>query len=241
MLFYCKRQRVVSLKMLNTLPYKDEKVTYKCEECQCTEAIVRKKINRPPKTLVLHMKRFTKDMYDDVCRKRNDCILVRPTLNLGKTLSAVRAISLLFLITKRLVSLGPWCTDDVNIPESSLSTQPECDPELDQEDEQQVDLNSKTYQTGSETKENGLRPLAELQRLAAAEYQRGSGVRVEYKLQSVVSHHGSTIKRGHFICDVRQEDGWFCYNDSVSSYIGSVQAMAGKRKKDAYLLFYQLK
>lgn len=89
--------------MLNTLRYKDEKVTYKCEECQCTEAIVRKKINRPPKTLVLHLKRFTKDMYDDVCRKRNDCIQVRPTLNLGKTQSTVCAIVLFFSFIKRFV------------------------------------------------------------------------------------------------------------------------------------------
>ncbi|KAI8575405.1 hypothetical protein K450DRAFT_262072 [Umbelopsis ramanniana AG] len=197
--------------------FMDEKVSYKCEECQCTEAIVRKKINRPPRTLVLHLKRFTKDMYDDVCRKRNDCIQVRPTLN-----------------------LGPWCTDEVNIPERSIPSEPESDSDLDQDNEQQGEPEVHTYLASNETKENGLRPLAELQRLAAAEYQRSRGVRVEYKLQSVVSHHGGTIKRGHFVCDVRQEDGWVCYNDSVSSHLGSVQGMAEKRKKDAYLLFYQL-
>ncbi|KAI9279050.1 hypothetical protein BC943DRAFT_332090 [Umbelopsis sp. AD052] len=197
--------------------FMDEKVTYKCEECQCTEAIVRKKINRPPRTLVLHLKRFTKDMYDDVCRKRNDCIQVRPTLN-----------------------LGPWCTDEVNIPEKSISSQPEGDSDFDHDNKQQGDSVVHPYLASDETKENGLRPLAELQRLAAAEYKSGRGVRVEYKLQSVVSHHGGTIKRGHFVCDVRQEDGWVCYNDSVSSHLGSVQGMAEKRKKDAYLLFYQL-
>lgn len=89
-------------------------------------------------------------------------------------------------------------------------------------------------------KENGLRPLSELQNRAAAEYQRSSGARVEYQLQSVVSHHGTSIKRGHFVCDVRQRDGWFCYNDSVCTNLGSAKNMAEKRKKDAYLLFYQL-
>ncbi|KAH8552780.1 hypothetical protein BGW37DRAFT_487147, partial [Umbelopsis sp. PMI_123] len=196
--------------------FMDEKVTYKCEECQCTEAIVRKKINRAPRTLVLHLKRFTKDMYDDVCRKRNDCILLRSTLD-----------------------LGPWCADDVNIPESSISSQPEGEEEVEEENKDKTETILVEDHTGDDTKENRLRPLSELQCLAAAEYQN-RGVTVEYKLQSVVSHHGSTIKRGHFVCDVRQEDGWVCYNDSVSSNIGSVRTMVDKRKKDAYMLFYQL-
>jgi len=62
----------------------DEQVTYKCEECHCTEAVVRKKVSRPPRTLVLHLKRFTKDTFGDACRKRSDCVQVQPTLNLGE-------------------------------------------------------------------------------------------------------------------------------------------------------------
>jgi hypothetical protein len=70
--------------MVLTLGFpQDENVTYKCEECQCTEAVVQKKIERAPRILVLHLKRFTKDMFEDVCRKRSDCIQVQPNLNIG--------------------------------------------------------------------------------------------------------------------------------------------------------------
>ncbi|KAG2185137.1 hypothetical protein INT44_001927 [Umbelopsis vinacea] len=113
-----------------------------------------------------------------------------------------------YFMVRPTLNLGPWCTDEVNIPEKSISSQPEGDSDFDHDNEQQGDPVVHPYLASDETKENGLRPLAELQRLAAAEYKSGRGVRVEYKLQSVVSHHGGTIKRGHFVCDVRQEDGW---------------------------------
>jgi uncharacterized UBP type Zn finger protein len=62
----------------------DEKVSYKCEKCQCAVAMVQTKIDRAPRILVLHLKRFTKDLYEDVCQKRTDSIQLRPKLNLGK-------------------------------------------------------------------------------------------------------------------------------------------------------------
>ncbi|KAM3581746.1 Ubiquitin carboxyl-terminal hydrolase 37 [Umbelopsis sp. WA50703] len=72
---------------ITTLLYQyfmDEKVSYKCEKCQCAVAMVQTKIDRAPRILVLHLKRFTKDLYEDVCQKRTDSIQLRPKLNLGK-------------------------------------------------------------------------------------------------------------------------------------------------------------
>lgn len=133
---------------------------------------------------------------------------------------------------------GRWCAENVFIPENS------CNKTINsiQDSADIISLSSPTAISDSnDNKENGLRPLSELQQLAELEAQQSGGLNVEYQLTSVVSHLGSTIKRGHFVCDAqKEEEGWVCYNDSVCSSIGSFQAMAEKRKKDAYLLFYQL-
>lgn len=136
------------------------------------------------------------------------------------------------------MDLGRWCADNVIIPENS------CSKTIDsiQDSADILSVPSPTAISDSnDNKENGLRPLAELQQLAEIEAQQSGGLNVEYQLKSVVSHLGSTIKRGHFVCDAqKEEEGWVCYNDSVCSSIGTFHAMAEKRKKDAYLLFYQL-
>jgi uncharacterized UBP type Zn finger protein len=136
------------------------------------------------------------------------------------------------------VVIGPWCGSKVNIHQSSsssLDTLPKSE-----ETEAEIIPTQTTLSEQDVNKENGLRSLSELQKLAATQYRRSGGALVEYQLQSVVSHHGTSIKRGHFVCDVRQENGWVCYNDSVCTQLGSVDNMVEKRKRDAYLLFYQL-
>jgi ubiquitin C-terminal hydrolase len=133
---------------------------------------------------------------------------------------------------------GRWCADNAFIPETS------CKKAIDSiQDTAEIITEPSTQAISdmNDNKENGLRPLSELQRRAELEVQHSGALNVEYQLKSVVNHLGSTIKRGHFVCDVqKEEEGWVCYNDSVCTSIGSFQAMAEKRKKDAYLLFYQL-
>src|ERR1700709_2803416 len=96
--------------------------------------------------------------------------------------------------------LGRWCDDKMIIPDNSLvSSETVNGSEEDTDSPVQLFLTS----TG-ENKENGLRPLSELQRQAESQTS-GGGVQVDYQLHSVVSHHGATIKRGLFICYVRQQ------------------------------------
>jgi len=62
-----------------------------------------------------------------------------------------------------------------------------------------------------------------------------------YKLVSVVSHHGPTPNSGHYTCDVLQETGnssqWFRCNDT--SVVPVAKEIVFKNQ-NVYLLFYQI-
>ncbi|RUS31671.1 hypothetical protein BC938DRAFT_477332 [Jimgerdemannia flammicorona] len=60
-----------------------------------------------------------------------------------------------------------------------------------------------------------------------------------YLLQCVVSHKGSSLFKGHYICDVRDGDGiWKCYNDTVMSSVGSWEKLDSLRRCMGYLMFF---
>ncbi|XP_063060120.1 ubiquitin carboxyl-terminal hydrolase 37-like [Engraulis encrasicolus] len=76
-----------------------------------------------------------------------------------------------------------------------------------------------------------------------SEGQESSGDRVAptvhtYHLVSVVSHLGSSLKRGHYVCDAVGEEGsdGLCFDDNSVKPVKNIER---KRQSTAYLLFYE--
>ncbi|XP_063058397.1 ubiquitin carboxyl-terminal hydrolase 37-like isoform X2 [Engraulis encrasicolus] len=76
-----------------------------------------------------------------------------------------------------------------------------------------------------------------------SEGKESSGDRVAptvhtYHLASVVSHLGSSLKRGHYVCDAVGEEGsgGLCFNDNSVKCVKDIER---KRQSTAYLLFYE--
>jgi len=65
-------------------------------------------------------------------------------------------------------------------------------------------------------------------------------VAAPYRLAAIVSHRGSTIHAGHYICDVqdRKTQQWKCYDDDVMSEIGGTDKLMNDRLTRGYLFFY---
>uniref|UniRef100_H3BYI1 USP domain-containing protein n=1 Tax=Tetraodon nigroviridis TaxID=99883 RepID=H3BYI1_TETNG len=73
-----------------------------------------------------------------------------------------------------------------------------------------------------------------------------SAEKIKYSLKSVVSHFGSGVKSGHYVCDgvyrnASPENGntcWATYNDDLVQET-TVSHVCQQRQTTAYLLFYQ--
>jgi len=65
-------------------------------------------------------------------------------------------------------------------------------------------------------------------------------VAAPYRLAAIVSHRGSTINAGHYICDVqdRKTQQWKCYDDDVMTEIDSTDKLMNDRLTRGYLFFY---
>ena len=56
-----------------------------------------------------------------------------------------------------------------------------------------------------------------------------------FRLVAVVSHHGQSLGRGHYTCDVRGQDEWCHCDDSNVRPVTVAEVL----KRQAYVLFYQ--
>jgi hypothetical protein len=65
----------------------------------------------------------------------------------------------------------------------------------------------------------------------------GDSAQRTYALQGFLTHLGSSPNSGHYIAYRKEADGWYYFNDAVSSKVTEQQVLAAA--KDAYLVFYE--
>jgi len=241
-------QEYLDLQQLLLNNYSNEIREKRCDNCNFSEATLTTKITLLPPILVIYLKRYNYGL-----------------LTNGKVRNCVRLPS--------LVDLSTVVDVDVKLPQvqTKSSPYPETQSETnhffnlsvsevnDLSEEQQLQYaifksqqevactsSSDTFNgnlASGESSEDGFRRFSLLNNNVS---NQGDSGQHSYKLQSVVSHHGSTATSGHYVADVfRSDDGltpqWFRYDDDSVTSTTLDSVLTGSNCYNGYILTYLYK
>ncbi|KAJ3281303.1 hypothetical protein HK104_000093 [Borealophlyctis nickersoniae] len=228
--------------------FKDETISYKCDNCNAVEATSHYLITHLPPVLIVHVKRFGMDIERNKTTKRREPVDIPMILDVGR-----------------------WCDTDTVVPPapkrpkpSPLSTLPSppsstSDP-LNMSEEDQLrwamgeSLRGQAHDAeleraiqlslgeGPESGQIAQEATPETHQEPAQNPSRSTPMnntaRIPYELSCIVSHIGDTTAHGHYVCDVYdpRTQLWTNYNDS--SVREGLQGVEKRRASKGYLLVY---
>jgi len=220
--------------------FKPELLEAKCDACSATTARMEKTLVIPPRTLVLHLKRFVPNVERRRYEKRHQQLAFPVRFNFGACLrgapDAAEMPSVGVLMEKLSATQPPLPRLPARPLASSRSGGGVPDSPQDVSGQQQLG-NSNIDKLSSTVPH----PQPDLPS------SRGVGAGVSpimeawYNLRSVVTHNGASPQSGHYVCYGCGENGvWRLYDDSNVRSLGTEFDPQHELGRTAYILFYVL-
>eukprot|EP01090_Pellita_catalonica_P021891 TRINITY_DN8316_c0_g1_i1.p1 TRINITY_DN8316_c0_g1~~TRINITY_DN8316_c0_g1_i1.p1 ORF type:complete len:301 (-),score=60.95 TRINITY_DN8316_c0_g1_i1:786-1577(-) len=253
----------LSLNGLFAYSFSAETIEKTCEKCQCKLATITHRLVKPPKVLVLHLKRFRVNATGTSYDKIVDIVQIDTRLD----------ISPFAAFSKKPPHTEPEGaaeadvqpkeaaeTDDTAASIPSTSSPSRKRKREDQKADGKEGNARKKAKTDDELLKEAItaseqsfkaeqeRYLSAVSTVTTTEKTQSTkstketkvGKDYSYVLCCSVVHLGSTASGGHYICDAFdfKNKQWTSYNDSVSTKILRSRVIAKDRAKGGYLYFY---
>eukprot|EP00928_Gymnodinium_smaydae_P018134 TRINITY_DN16900_c0_g1_i1.p1 TRINITY_DN16900_c0_g1~~TRINITY_DN16900_c0_g1_i1.p1 ORF type:complete len:584 (+),score=156.32 TRINITY_DN16900_c0_g1_i1:69-1820(+) len=198
-----------------------EAVDHTCERCGCREASLTKRIQKAPRTLVLHLKRFVPNMMRMRYEKRLDDVELPIKLDLSPFAGSPAPEA-------GLASGSSSAPGSAKVPPPSLAAQ-----SLGGVARPLVRTSSRELPDSPQL----LQQAKSVATQAASSRYIGEATRYGYELRAVICHQGESPHCGHYVTWARTDTGaWRLFDDSrVSDHPPEKVRDIGR---SAYMLYY---